>query len=172
MKELFTSQSCAMHLQDISLQDAHRSMRCYIASVEPFYRRQKAYKSTGGSIHDNYIINKIIFFSLTREKYFKKKNIIIIINKKYHRLKNNFFFDSSKSVMVLIEDQNPAKSGECDTRDPLSGRGGEVPEAFLGGGLWGVKKGQKTPKNGVFGGVKIGVKKPEKKPFFGLFWTP
>ena len=34
------------------------------------------------------------------------------------------------------------------------------------------KKPEKSPKNGVFGGVKIGVKKPEKNVFFGHFWTP
>ena len=39
----------------------------------------------------------------------------------------------------------------------------------VGWTLGGSKKGQKTPKNGVFGGVKIGVKKPEKNTFFGHF---
>ena len=42
----------------------------------------------------------------------------------------------------------------------------------LGWTLGGSKKGKKTPKNGVFGGVKIGVKKPEKNTFFGLFGPP
>ena len=56
---------------------------------------------------------------------------------------------------------------------PIFGGVPEAPDGGLGGGLSGgpetPKKPEKTPKNGVFGGVKIGGKKPEKNTFFGHF---
>ena len=64
----------------------------------------------------------------------------------------------------------------CDTRDPLSGRGGRSRRPQMGGlgegpsgGAKTPKKPEKTLKNGVFGGSKIGGKKPEKNTFFDVF---
>ena len=61
--------------------------------------------------------------------------------------------------MLVLRGEVPATLTRCDTRDPLSGLGGEVPEAseYPQNEGW-TPRGVKNPK------------KPEKSGFWGVFW--